>query len=222
MTDPTTAINDGPKPFYRRWWFIALAVVFVLGAIGSTADDEGPESAVVAADNSTTSTTSVEMTTTTSTSTTTTPPTTTAAVTTTTTTEVVLTQEDKNALFGFVFDSQRIEVASLLEEGIFHIESVDVIRYDPEEGTIHLAMTSAFPSLLPGDLPVDGWDIMQAWKAYFSSFLENADTDFGVDVVPNISVDLSGHSFACPSDFVLDMVDLRASQADFERICIGH
>lgn len=32
----------GPKSFYRRWWFIALAVLVVLGGIGSLFGEEDP------------------------------------------------------------------------------------------------------------------------------------------------------------------------------------
>lgn len=220
MDDLMPTGDDSPKPFYKRWWFIALAVVFALGIIGSNTDTD-PNSTVLAAESTTTSTETEQ-----STTTSTTPPTTAQVATTTTTqaatttTESTLSDADERAIFGVVFDGQRLELASLFEEEIFHIESVDVLQYDPDSGTIQMAMTSAFPSLLPQDLPDDGWDIMQAWKAYFTSFVSSAGSDFGIEVVPNIEVDLSGHAFHCPADFVLDMIDLRVSQSDFVRICI--
>jgi hypothetical protein len=85
MTDPTTELIDAPKPFYKRWWFIAFAVVFVLGAIGSTGDSQEPASTIAAAE-STTATSQDSQTVTTAAEVTTTSPPTTAAPTTTTTT----------------------------------------------------------------------------------------------------------------------------------------
>lgn len=77
------------RPFYRRWWFIALAIVVVLAALGSLAGDEGAtDGEPVAAETTTTATQSPETTTTTepATTTTTQPPTTTTTQPTTTTT----------------------------------------------------------------------------------------------------------------------------------------
>jgi hypothetical protein len=37
--------NNGKKPFYKRWWFIALAVLFIIGTIGNIVDPESNETA---------------------------------------------------------------------------------------------------------------------------------------------------------------------------------
>lgn len=79
------------KPIYRRWWFITLAVVLVVGFLASLGDDEdeAADTTVGAAETTapgeTTTTMEEESTTTTDATTTTTAPTTTTSPTTTTT-----------------------------------------------------------------------------------------------------------------------------------------
>lgn len=41
----TTNTAPARKPFYTRWWFIALAVVVVLGALGQALGDDEPVAA---------------------------------------------------------------------------------------------------------------------------------------------------------------------------------
>ncbi|HSJ26818.1 MAG TPA: hypothetical protein VLB67_01310, partial [Acidimicrobiia bacterium] len=99
MTDLTPTDAGTTKPFYKRWWFIALAAVFVLGVIGSNADDHDPSSAILATDSPTTSTAPEEPTTTSTAPTTTTEGTTTTTTeAATTTTEFTLSDADKRAI----------------------------------------------------------------------------------------------------------------------------
>lgn len=64
-----------PKPFYKRWWFITLAVLFALGVLGSFLDETSTDEAdqvVTSTTNSSTTSTTLRPTTTSSSSTTTT------------------------------------------------------------------------------------------------------------------------------------------------------
>lgn len=66
-----------PKPFYKRWWFITLAVLFALGVLGSFVDEtstEETDQVVASTTNSSTTSTTLRPTTTSSTTTTTTLP----------------------------------------------------------------------------------------------------------------------------------------------------
>ena len=66
-----------PKPLYKRWWFITLAVLFALGVLASFVDETSTEEAnqvVVSTTNSSTTSTTLRPTTTSSTTTTTTLP----------------------------------------------------------------------------------------------------------------------------------------------------
>lgn len=101
-TTPTTPpdSNDGqPTPFYKKWWFIVLAVIVGLGVLGSLVGDDADDQPVAAesttssASSPTTTVVGNDETTTTSqqTTTTTTAPTTTTAAPTTTTTQAPTT-----------------------------------------------------------------------------------------------------------------------------------
>jgi hypothetical protein len=69
--DTSTDPNPGAKPFYKRWWFIVIAVVLVLGLLGSLLGED-QEQTPVAAEESTTTSTGEESTSTTEAETTTT------------------------------------------------------------------------------------------------------------------------------------------------------
>jgi hypothetical protein len=85
MSSPLPPPQENPganqtqtKPFYKRWWFITLAVLFALGVIGSFVDEPSSgseaEQVVVSTTTSSTTSTTVRPTTTSSTTTTTTLP----------------------------------------------------------------------------------------------------------------------------------------------------
>lgn len=73
-----SAAPDPAKPFYKRWWFITLAVLFALGVLGSFVDDPSTDSAtdqeVASSTTSLATSTTARPTTTSSTTTTTTLP----------------------------------------------------------------------------------------------------------------------------------------------------
>jgi hypothetical protein len=71
MTEETTPTHQ-KKPFYKRWWFIALAVIVAIGFIGSLGDDEDSPTTTLAAPDTTSTTTPEANTTTTADSTSTT------------------------------------------------------------------------------------------------------------------------------------------------------
>lgn len=78
-SESPSAAPSATKPFYRRWWFITLAVLFALGVIGSfvdepTMDSEADQAVASTSTSSTTSTTVRPTTTSTTTTTTTLPP----------------------------------------------------------------------------------------------------------------------------------------------------
>ena len=222
---PVTSTSSS-KPVYKRWWFIFIAVILGLGAIGNalgSGTDEVP-GAVATTTTEEPTTDASAPTDTIQVTTTATPPTTTTTTTTTqpttTTTAFSLSVEETIVIFAAVFEDRRVEVASIIEEGVFHLESVDLLQYEPEgdTATLYMSATSRFPSLLPEDLVDDGWDIMQAWKFYWTGFIDETVPE-SLLIVPNISVDLSGHTFECPRQFIIDMVDLRVSQSDFAATC---
>lgn len=125
MTEPTADAKPDRKPIYKRWWFVAVAVLVALGAVASLGDDDEDSSStttLVAADttisvedtsatagdtttteaSATTLASSTTTTSTTTTSTTTTSTTTTTApqpTTTTTTTPTTTTVPELEAAF---------------------------------------------------------------------------------------------------------------------------
>ena len=76
--DSPGTVQSPTKSFYKRWWFITLAVFFALGVIGSLIDEQSTEpdveSMVAPTTTSSTTSTTVRPTTTSSTTTTTTLP----------------------------------------------------------------------------------------------------------------------------------------------------
>lgn len=85
----TPSNGEPPKPFYKRWWFIAIAVIVGLGVIGNLGDDTSQEQPVAAG--STTTSTPSQTTTTEEDQTTTTDATTTTEATTTSTSSTTTT-----------------------------------------------------------------------------------------------------------------------------------
>lgn len=205
----------------RAWWsarktwqkvtIVVLAIIVIAGiAGGDEAVEDGDPIALQTTTTEATTTTTITETTTTQPITTTTQPTTTPT----------LSVADRIEIYVIVFEGQRAAIAQIIEEGLFHIDSVDVLRYESEddEATLYMSATSGFPSLLPEDLPDDGWDIMQLWKEYWGGVVQD-DANNEI-LVPAFVIDLSGHTFECPAQFMIDMIDLRVSQSDFVETCI--
>lgn len=100
MSEPITETTTDRKPFYRRWWFIALAVLVGLGVVASLGEEpegEAPTTTLAAADAPDTTVVSPA----TAPETTTVPPETTTAVEATTTTATTSTTvPESEAAFG--------------------------------------------------------------------------------------------------------------------------
>lgn len=130
------------------------------------------------------------------------------------TTFAPLSVEQVQQVFTFVFDNQRGDIISIVEDDPL-IETVDVLDYDENTGVISLEVTPLFD--IDDGVRDDAWNLTRAFGAFYMAGGPWVNTE--PPWSPTLDIKVSSAHYTCSGDQLQQVADSRFSRDDWEAGC---
>jgi hypothetical protein len=129
----------------------------------------------------------------------------------TTTTVPALTEEVWRGIFAGVFDGQRSDFISILNDK-FIVESVDFLEYDESTNLLTLDVTPAFD--FDAGVRDDAWELTRDFAPLWESIDEG-----NVWPGPIVKIVISTATYQCPPETMRSLFEARLSRQQWEAQC---